>query len=237
MVVVEATVQWWAFFDAWKATASQYGRVEVVTASPLTRSSLVLPRFLNRIRTCMETGALLVLVGMQAVYSSLLDVLNRSYLQVGCCAYARLAIGGHSEYYRVHPRFKLVVVEDTNAANSHLMLAFGTRLEKRVLNFSTISRFLNTQYAPLLRDTDDWIKSRFSTTLRSDDQHLKQLFFGCWPYYLPSLIASLGDTVRLSDVVRRLQWLLWPTAAVQNKFPTCSLSEVLIRALQIHLPW
>lgn len=57
---------------------------------------------INEIMTCMEEGYLIQMYGVEILYQSLYDLLNRNYKEMGSEKLCRIAIGSDSIRARVH---------------------------------------------------------------------------------------------------------------------------------------
>ncbi|KAF4008099.1 hypothetical protein G4228_019714 [Cervus hanglu yarkandensis] len=69
-------------------------------------------RNINRVKICMETGKMVVLLNLQNLYESLYDALNQYYVYLGGQKYVDLGLGTHRVKCRVHPDFRLIVIEE-----------------------------------------------------------------------------------------------------------------------------
>uniref|UniRef100_A0A3P9MJG3 RING-type E3 ubiquitin transferase n=1 Tax=Oryzias latipes TaxID=8090 RepID=A0A3P9MJG3_ORYLA len=94
-------------------------------------------RNVNRVKTCMETGRTVILLNMQNLYESLYDALNQYYVYLSAQQYVDLGLGSHRVKCRVHPNFRLVVVEDQKKVYEHFPVPLINRLEKHRVDRST----------------------------------------------------------------------------------------------------
>jgi hypothetical protein len=60
----------------------------------------------------MEEGYVVLMYGLEILYQSLYDVLNRNYKEMGSNKYCRIAIGSDSIRAKVHKEFKAIVIAD-----------------------------------------------------------------------------------------------------------------------------
>lgn len=95
-------------------------------------------RNINRVKICMETGRTAVLLNLQNLYESLYDALNQYYVYLGGQKYVDLGLGTHRVKCRVHPDFRLVVVEEKDVVYGHFPIPLINRLEKHYLDIHTV---------------------------------------------------------------------------------------------------
>ncbi|KAM6951514.1 E3 ubiquitin-protein ligase rnf213-beta [Aplochiton taeniatus] len=94
-------------------------------------------RNVNRVKTCMETGRTVILLNLQNLYESLYDALNQYYVYLSGQQYVDLGLGSHRVKCRVHPDFRLVVVEDQKKVYEHFPVPLINRLEKHRVDRGT----------------------------------------------------------------------------------------------------
>ncbi|XP_008588585.1 PREDICTED: E3 ubiquitin-protein ligase RNF213, partial [Galeopterus variegatus] len=95
-------------------------------------------RNINRVKICMETGKMIVLLNLQNLYESLYDALNQYYVYLGGQKYVDLGLGTHRVKCRVHPDFRLIVVEEKDVVYRHFPIPLINRLEKHYLDINTV---------------------------------------------------------------------------------------------------
>nr|XP_034493275.1 E3 ubiquitin-protein ligase RNF213 [Marmota flaviventris] len=95
-------------------------------------------RNINRVKICMETGKMVVLLNLQHLYESLYDALNQYYVYLGGQKYVDLGLGTHRVKCRVHPDFRLIVVEEKNVVYEQFPVPLINRLEKHYLDLSSV---------------------------------------------------------------------------------------------------
>ncbi|XP_037593188.1 E3 ubiquitin-protein ligase RNF213 [Cebus imitator] len=95
-------------------------------------------RNINRVKICMETGKMVVLLNLQNLYESLYDALNQYYVRLGGQNYVDLGLGTHRVKCRVHPNFRLIVIEEKEVVYKHFPIPLINRLEKHYLDISTV---------------------------------------------------------------------------------------------------
>ncbi|XP_076616648.1 E3 ubiquitin-protein ligase rnf213-beta isoform X2 [Chaetodon auriga] len=130
-------------------------------------------RNVNRVKTCMETGRTVILLNMQNLYESLYDALNQYYVYLSKQQYVDLGLGSHRVKCRVHPNFRLVVVEDQKKVYEHFPMPLINRLEKHRVDRSTD---LELWQHRVLHKLKEWVKE-FSGEA-SEDFKLSDIFVG-----------------------------------------------------------
>ncbi|XP_073901038.1 E3 ubiquitin-protein ligase RNF213 isoform X4 [Castor canadensis] len=95
-------------------------------------------RNINRVKVCMETGRMVVLLNLQNLYESLYDALNQYYVYLGGQKYVDLGLGTHRVKCRVHPDFRLIVIEEKDVVYTQFPVPLINRLEKHYLDIQTV---------------------------------------------------------------------------------------------------
>ncbi|XP_062071742.1 E3 ubiquitin-protein ligase RNF213 isoform X3 [Lepus europaeus] len=95
-------------------------------------------RNINRVKVCMETGRMVVLLNLQSLYESLYDALNQYYVRLGGHKYVDLGLGTHRVKCRVHPGFRLIVIEEKDVVYRQFPVPLVNRLEKHYLDIHTV---------------------------------------------------------------------------------------------------
>uniref|UniRef100_A0A8C9DCK3 E3 ubiquitin-protein ligase RNF213 n=1 Tax=Panthera leo TaxID=9689 RepID=A0A8C9DCK3_PANLE len=95
-------------------------------------------RNINRVKICMETGKTVVLLNLQSLYESLYDALNQYYVYLGGQKYVDLGLGTHRVKCRVHPDFRLIVIEEKDVVYKQFPIPLINRLEKHYLDINTV---------------------------------------------------------------------------------------------------
>ncbi|XP_067319963.1 E3 ubiquitin-protein ligase RNF213 isoform X2 [Anolis sagrei] len=95
-------------------------------------------RNINRVKICMETGQMVILLNLQNLYESLYDALNQYYVQLAGQKYVDLGLGTHRVKCRVHPKFRLIVIEEKEVVYKHFPIPLINRLEKHYLDINTV---------------------------------------------------------------------------------------------------
>ncbi|KAI5277308.1 hypothetical protein MUG91_G144n75 [Manis pentadactyla] len=113
---------------------------EIIFGSSFPRDQeyIQICRNINRVKICMETGKMVVLLNLHSLYESLYDALNQYYVYLGGQKYVDLGLGTHRVKCRVHPDFRLVVIEEKDVVYRHFPVPLINRLEKHYLDINTV---------------------------------------------------------------------------------------------------
>ncbi|XP_016050307.2 E3 ubiquitin-protein ligase RNF213 isoform X1 [Erinaceus europaeus] len=111
-------------------------------------------RNINRVKICMETGRTVVLLNLQNLYESLYDALNQYYVYLGGQKYVDLGLGTHRVKCRVHPNFRLVVIEEKDVVYRHFPIPLINRLEKHYLDIHTV---LEAWQQEVVKELQHWV--------------------------------------------------------------------------------
>ncbi|PKU34399.1 hypothetical protein llap_15296 [Limosa lapponica baueri] len=119
-------------------TARQQPEIIFGSSFPKDQEYTQICRNINRVKVCMETGQMVVLLNLQNLYESLYDALNQYYVYLAGQKYVDLGLGTHRVKCRVHPEFRLIVIEEKNVVYKHFPIPLINRLEKHYLDISTV---------------------------------------------------------------------------------------------------
>ncbi|XP_075850113.1 E3 ubiquitin-protein ligase RNF213 isoform X2 [Microcebus murinus] len=111
-------------------------------------------RNINRVKVCMETGKMVVLLNLQNLYESLYDALNQYYVYLGGQKYVDLGLGTHRVKCRVHPDFRLIVIEEKEVVYTRFPIPLINRLEKHYLDLSTV---LEKWQKSIVDELETWV--------------------------------------------------------------------------------
>ncbi|KAM7069332.1 E3 ubiquitin-protein ligase RNF213 isoform 2-T4 [Molossus nigricans] len=111
-------------------------------------------RNINRVKICMETGKTVVLLNLQSLYESLYDALNQYYVYLGGQKYVDLGLGTHRVKCRVHPQFRLIVIEEKDVVCKHFPIPLINRLEKHYLDINTV---LEKWQKDIVKELKAWV--------------------------------------------------------------------------------
>ncbi|KAF6091974.1 hypothetical protein HJG60_000149 [Phyllostomus discolor] len=121
-------------------------------------------RNINRVKICMETGRMVVLLNLQNLYESLYDALNQYYVHLGGQKYVDLGLGTHRVKCRVHPDFRLIVIEEKDVVYNHFPIPLINRLEKHYLDINTV---LERWQKDIVEELKAWVDSFVSVPATS----------------------------------------------------------------------
>uniref|UniRef100_A0A8D2LRN9 RING-type E3 ubiquitin transferase n=1 Tax=Varanus komodoensis TaxID=61221 RepID=A0A8D2LRN9_VARKO len=111
-------------------------------------------RNINRVKICMETGQMVVLLNLQNLYESLYDALNQYYVQLAGQKYVDLGLGTHRVKCRVHPEFRLIVIEEKEVVYKHFPIPLINRLEKHYLDINSV---LEKWQRDIVKELKKWV--------------------------------------------------------------------------------
>ncbi|XP_042303497.1 LOW QUALITY PROTEIN: E3 ubiquitin-protein ligase RNF213, partial [Sceloporus undulatus] len=111
-------------------------------------------RNINRVKVCMETGQMVILLNLQNLYESLYDALNQYYVQLAGQKYVDLGLGTHRVKCRVHPKFRLVVIEEKEVVYKQFPIPLINRLEKHYLDINTV---LDKWQRDIVEELKKWV--------------------------------------------------------------------------------
>ncbi|XP_062858949.1 E3 ubiquitin-protein ligase rnf213-beta [Trichomycterus rosablanca] len=114
-------------------------RPEIVFGSgfPKDQEYAQVCRNVSRVKMCMETGRTVILLNLLNLYESLYDALNQYYVYFSGQRYVDLGLGSHRVKCRVHPYFRLIVIEDQEKVYDKFPVPLKNRLEKHKVDRST----------------------------------------------------------------------------------------------------
>ncbi|XP_075132003.1 LOW QUALITY PROTEIN: E3 ubiquitin-protein ligase RNF213-like [Leptodactylus fuscus] len=112
-------------------------------------------RNINRVKNCMETGQMVILLNLQNLYESLYDALNQYYVYLAGQKYVDLGLGTHRVKCRVHPKFRLIVIEEKDIVYKDFPIPLINRLEKHYLDIST---FLKKEHKGIVQELEAWVQ-------------------------------------------------------------------------------
>ncbi|XP_073477176.1 E3 ubiquitin-protein ligase RNF213 isoform X2 [Aquarana catesbeiana] len=112
-------------------------------------------RNINRVKICMETGKMVILLNLQNLYESLYDALNQYYVYLAGQKYVDLGLGTHRVKCRVHPKFRLIVIEEKEIVYKDFPIPLINRLEKHYLDINT---FLKKEHKVIVQELEGWVE-------------------------------------------------------------------------------
>nr|XP_039250627.1 E3 ubiquitin-protein ligase rnf213-alpha-like [Styela clava] len=138
-----------------------YKDIHIVFGSsfPGDHSYTEICRNINRIKVCMETGKIVVLLNMSEIHESLYDTLNQHYSTFGGQNYVDLGLGGHKVKCRVSKKFRLIVIEKKDVVFELYPIPLINRLEKHYFDSkSLLDKSANETVEKLTEWTDRFTK-------------------------------------------------------------------------------
>ncbi|KAJ8362842.1 hypothetical protein SKAU_G00116730, partial [Synaphobranchus kaupii] len=112
-------------------------------------------RNINRVKICMETGQTVILLNLQNLYESLYDALNQYYVCLGGQNYVDLGLGTHRVKCRVHPKFRLIVIEEKEVVYREFPVPLINRLEKHYLDINAV---LSSDQKDTVKALEWWVE-------------------------------------------------------------------------------
>ncbi|XP_077330450.1 E3 ubiquitin-protein ligase RNF213-like isoform X3 [Lithobates pipiens] len=110
---------------------------------------------INRIKICMETGKMVILLNLQNLYESLYDALNQYYVCLAGQKYVDLGLGTHRVKCRVHPKFRLIVIEEKEVVYKDFPIPLINRLEKHYVDINT---YLKKEHNVIVEELEAWVR-------------------------------------------------------------------------------
>ncbi|GAB0197590.1 E3 ubiquitin-protein ligase RNF213 [Grus japonensis] len=135
-------------------TARQQPEIIFGSSFPKDQEYTQICRNINRVKVCMETGQMVVLLNLQNLYESLYDALNQYYVYLAGQKYVDLGLGTHRVKCRVHPKFRLIVIEEKDVVYKHFPIPLINRLEKHYLDISTV---LDNRQRETVKELKKWV--------------------------------------------------------------------------------
>ncbi|KAM6403591.1 E3 ubiquitin-protein ligase RNF213-like [Rhynochetos jubatus] len=136
-------------------TARQQPEIIFGSSFPKDQEYTQICRNINRVKVCMETGQMVVLLNLQNLYESLYDALNQYYVYLAGQKYVDLGLGTHRVKCRVHPKFRLIVIEERDVVYKHFPIPLINRLEKHYLDISTV---LEKGQRETVKELEKWVR-------------------------------------------------------------------------------
>ncbi|XP_041429619.1 E3 ubiquitin-protein ligase RNF213 isoform X3 [Xenopus laevis] len=137
------------------AKENQHPEIIFGSSFPKDQEYTQICRNINRVKICMETGQMVVLLNLQNLYESLYDALNQYYVYLAGQKYVDLGLGTHRVKCRVHPKFRLIVIEEKEIVYRDFPIPLINRLEKHYLDLNTV---LERGQRAAVEELNDWVK-------------------------------------------------------------------------------
>uniref|UniRef100_A0A8C5IPF6 RING-type E3 ubiquitin transferase n=1 Tax=Junco hyemalis TaxID=40217 RepID=A0A8C5IPF6_JUNHY len=150
-------------------TARQQPEIIFGSSFPKDQEYTQICRNINRVKVCMETGKMVVLLNLQNLYESLYDALNQYYVYLAGQKYVDLGLGTHRVKCRVHPEFRLIVIEEKEVVYKHFPIPLINRLEKHYLDISTV---LDRAQREAVQELERWVQE--FTAVNTEEHFISQ---------------------------------------------------------------
>ncbi|XP_031747021.1 E3 ubiquitin-protein ligase RNF213 [Xenopus tropicalis] len=137
------------------AKENQHPEIIFGSSFPKDQEYTQICRNINRVKICMETGQTVVLLNLQNLYESLYDALNQYYVYLAGQKYVDLGLGTHRVKCRVHPQFRLIVIEEKEIVYREFPIPLINRLEKHYLDLNTV---LERGQRVTVKELNDWVQ-------------------------------------------------------------------------------
>uniref|UniRef100_A0A8C3UM49 RING-type E3 ubiquitin transferase n=1 Tax=Catharus ustulatus TaxID=91951 RepID=A0A8C3UM49_CATUS len=210
-------------------TARQQPEIIFGSSFPKDQEYTQICRNINRVKVCMETGQMVVLLNLQNLYESLYDALNQYYVYLAGQKYVDLGLGTHRVKCRVHPRFRLIVIEEKDVVYKHFPIPLINRLEKHYLDISTV---LDQGQREAVQELQRWVQQ--FTAVNAEEHFIRQqhyspadVFVGYHANACASLV--LQGTQRLQPSCTPAQLLPRVTEWAQLALLNCATPDAVIR--------
>ncbi|XP_071430029.1 E3 ubiquitin-protein ligase RNF213 isoform X2 [Pithys albifrons albifrons] len=179
-------------------TARQQPEIIFGSSFPKDQEYTQICRNINRVKVCMETGQMVVLLNLQNLYESLYDALNQYYVYLAGQKYVDLGLGTHRVKCRVHPKFRLIVIEEKDVVHKHFPIPLINRLEKHYLDISTV---LDKGQRETVRELQKWVQE--FTAVNTEEHFVSQqqyrpsdVFVGFHPTTCASVVLQTTERLR-----------------------------------------
>ncbi|XP_066836382.1 E3 ubiquitin-protein ligase RNF213 isoform X3 [Anser cygnoides] len=210
-------------------TARQQPEIIFGSSFPKDQEYTQICRNINRVKVCMETGQMVVLLNLQNLYESLYDALNQYYVYLAGQKYVDLGLGTHRVKCRVHPKFRLIVIEEKDVVYKHFPIPLINRLEKHYVDISTV---LDKDQREAVRELKKWVQD-FATVNTGEHFMSKQkyspsdVFVGYHSDTCASVV--LQTTERLKAACPPCQLMSRVKAEAQLALLNCATPDSVIR--------
>lgn len=179
-------------------TARQQPEIIFGSSFPKDQEYTQICRNINRVKVCMETGQMVVLLNLQNLYESLYDALNQYYVYLAGQKYVDLGLGTHRVKCRVHPKFRLIVIEEKDVVYKHFPIPLINRLEKHYLDISTV---LDKSQRETVKELERWVQE--FTAANTEEHFISQqkyspsdVFVGYHPNTCASVVLQTTERLK-----------------------------------------
>ncbi|XP_053850563.1 E3 ubiquitin-protein ligase RNF213 [Vidua macroura] len=210
-------------------TARQQPEIIFGSSFPKDQEYTQICRNINRVKVCMETGQMVVLLNLQNLYESLYDALNQYYVYLAGQKYVDLGLGTHRVKCRVHPKFRLIVIEEKEVVYKHFPIPLINRLEKHYLDINTV---LDKGQREAVQELERWVQE--FTAVNTEEHFISQqryrpadVFVGYHDNTCASLV--LQGTQRLRSTCAPAELLPRVTQQARLALLNCATPDAVIR--------
>ena len=112
-------------------------------------------RTINRVKVCMATGRMVVLLNLNKLYESLYDALNQYYVYHGGQRFVDLGLGNHRVKCQVHKDFRLILVAEQTDVYDKFPIPLINRMEKHFLAMESV---LSPEQQVIVDRVNEWAK-------------------------------------------------------------------------------
>ena len=162
-------------------------------------------RTINRIKVCMATGRMVVLLNLNKLYESLYDALNQYYVYHGGQRFVDLGLGNHRVKCQVHKDFRLILVAEQTEVYDKFPIPLINRMEKHFLAMESV---LSPEQQVIVDRVNEWAKLFASVDAQ---QHVwRSIDTGQTQFSVADAFVGFNDdasaTVVLQAFRRKLMW-------------------------------
>uniref|UniRef100_A0A669PUC8 RING-type E3 ubiquitin transferase n=2 Tax=Phasianus colchicus TaxID=9054 RepID=A0A669PUC8_PHACC len=210
-------------------TARQQPEIIFGSSFPKDQEYTQICRNINRVKVCMETGQMVVLLNLQNLYESLYDALNQYYVYLAGQKYVDLGLGTHRVKCRVHPKFRLIVIEEKDVVYKHFPIPLINRLEKHYLDISTV---LDKEQREKVKELKKWVLDFVAVDtrerlVRQQNYSPSDVFVGYHSDTCASVVLQI--TERLKATCPPSQLMARVKAEAQLALLNCATPDSIIR--------
>ncbi|XP_037664815.1 E3 ubiquitin-protein ligase RNF213 isoform X2 [Choloepus didactylus] len=181
-------------------TGDQQPEIIFGSSFPKDQEYTQICRNINRVKICMETGKMAVLLNLQNLYESLYDALNQYYVYLGGQKYVDLGLGTHRVKCRVHPDFRLIVIEEKEVVYRHFPIPLINRLEKHYLDINTV---LEKWQKNIVEELKTWVE-KFVNAKAKHKYSPSDVFIGYHSASCASAVLQVTERLGPGDLTDEL---------------------------------
>ncbi|XP_053562489.1 E3 ubiquitin-protein ligase RNF213 [Bombina bombina] len=202
---------------------NQHAEIIFGSSFPKDQEYTQICRNINRIKICMETGQMVILLNLQNLYESLYDALNQYYVYLAGQKYVDLGLGTHRVKCRVHPAFRLIVIEEKEVVYKDFPIPLINRLEKHYMDINTV---LTAEQKAIVRELEIWIKN-FTTANKEKDKYTpSDVFIGYHSDTCASVVLQVTETFKEDPTFENIMEI---TKVAKSVLLNCATPDSVIR--------